>query len=189
MMADHDCRVTAQPRALIPVTDQWAHATALTMWSFSVCRCIPKARWLAWALAAAAAGVAGCGPEEEARDVELTTQRLAAEEVVAWGTPAVESGDRVIRVRQVFTARGPCRGLEAQVMRRFPGEYMLRVVAHELDVPCGDDSPHIGYVASLRGLPQGRHELRIVHVGADGSTLAETVLEHPILVTDRRDAP
>jgi hypothetical protein len=62
MMADHDCRVAAQPPAVLPVAGQWAHATAVAMWPFSVCRWIPEARWLAWALAAATAGVAGCGP-------------------------------------------------------------------------------------------------------------------------------
>lgn len=67
-------------------------------------------------------------------------------------------------------------------MRRYPGEFLLRIEASETPGPCGDPSVHIGYTAVLRGLPAGRHQLRIVHVGADGRTLAEVVLEHPIVV-------
>lgn len=108
--------------------------------------------------------------------------RLEAAEVRSWPFPAVESGHHEITVRQVFTAQGPCRELRGDLTPRYPGEYLLRVVAHEVP-SCDSESPHIGYVAVLRGLPAGNHRLRIVHVGADGRTLAETVLEHPIVVT------
>ncbi|CAN5680044.1 hypothetical protein BH23GEM3_BH23GEM3_06920 [soil metagenome] len=124
----------------------------------------------------------GCADEPTAREVDLTTQRLTAAEVGDWPLPAVESGHPDITVRQVFTAQGPCRELEAEVMPRYPGQFMLRVVAHE-PYPCDDETPHIGYIAVLRGLPAGSHQLRVVHVGADGRTLAETVFEHPIVVT------
>jgi len=139
-------------------------------------RFILLAALLLWPLTA-------CDREPEERAVDLTTVRLAPEELAEWAGPAVESGHHEITVRQVFTAQGPCRELEAEVMPRFPGEYMLRVAAKDRS-PCDDDTPHLGYTAVLRGLPTGSHQLRIVHVGADGSTLAETVLEHPIIVTD-----
>jgi len=127
-------------------------------------------------------GLLGCGDASAELDVELTTERIAADDVPAWSTPAVESGQPAIAIRQVFTAQGPCRILEAELMPRFPGEFLLRVVAEDRS-PCSDDTPHIGYTAVLRGLPEGSHQLRVVHVGADGRTLAETVLEHPIVVT------
>jgi hypothetical protein len=123
-----------------------------------------------------------CGDRSTNLEVELTTRRIQQVEIADWRAPAVESGQPEITVRQVFTAQGPCRTLQAALMPRYPGEFLLRVVAEEL-ASCPDDSPHIGYIAVLRGLPEGSHRLRVVHVGADGRTLAEAVLEHPIIVT------
>jgi len=124
----------------------------------------------------------GCGVGQPAHEVELSTTRLTESEARAWSFPAVESGHPEIRVRGVFFAQGPCRELEAQFTRAYPRGYMLRIEAHEAD-PCMDASRHLEYVATLRGIPEGRHELRVVHFGADGETLVETVLEHPIVVT------
>lgn len=129
----------------------------------------------------------GCPTTPEVLEVDLTTQRLSADEVGRWPRPAVESGQPTIVVRQVFTAQGPCRELSAELMRRFPGEFLLRVVAADRS-PCPEDTPHIGYAAVLQGMPAGSHRLRVVHVGADGHRLAEAVLEHPIIVTERRPA-
>lgn len=122
-----------------------------------------------------------CRATEEL-SAELDAVRLPPQRIQGWAVPAVESGHHEITVRQVFTAQGPCRELHGALMRRFPGEYLLRVEAGDAS-PCSDDSPHLGYTAVLRGMPAGRHQLRIVHVGVDGRTLAETALEHPIVVT------
>jgi len=124
----------------------------------------------------------GCGAERGSLEVELTTQRLQTSEVQTWPVPGVESGQPEITVRQVFTAQGPCRELDAELLPRYPGEYMLRVVAEDRS-PCDSEVPYIGYTARLSGLPPGTHQLRVVHVGANGRTLAEAVLEHPIVVT------
>jgi hypothetical protein len=126
-----------------------------------------------------------CGEESEVRSVDLATTRVTAEEAQGWSAPAIESGHAEITVRQIFTARGRCRELHADLVPTYPGEYLLRVVATEMP-GCGNDTPHIAYTATLKGLPEGQHQLRIVHVGADGRTLAETALEHPILVTRPR---
>jgi len=127
--------------------------------------------------------LSGCRTEPDVREVELTTQRLLAPEVPAWPAPAIESGQPEITLRHLFTAQGPCRELHAELSPRYPGEFLLRVVADDKS-PCDSDTPYIGYVAVLRGLPAGNHRLRVVHVGAEGRTLAETVFEHQIVVTE-----
>jgi len=143
-----------------------------------------QAVWLRTLLLALLLGAAGACTEQGSPEVEIEAVRLGAEDTAAWARPVIESGQYPITVRQVFTAQGPCRILDARLMRRYPGEYLLRVEARELLEPCGEETPHIGYTATLRGLPAGTHGLRIVHVGADGRTLAEAVLEHPIVVTE-----
>jgi len=125
----------------------------------------------------------GCRGGPADLEVELTTQTLEPGEVDRWPFPAVESAQPEIVVRQVFTAQGPCRELHAEFLPRFPGEFLLRVVAEDRS-PCPSTTPHIGYTAVLSGMPAGRHQLRVVHVGADGRTLADVALEHPIIVTD-----
>jgi hypothetical protein len=131
-------------------------------------------------------GLTACPGEREVLEVDLTTERLSPAEVQDWPAPAVESGLPEITVRQIFTAQGPCRTLDVGLMPRYPGEYLLRVAAEDLS-PCEDDTPYIGYTAVLRGLPPGSHRLRVVHFSADGRPLAETVFEHPIIVTPRTD--
>jgi len=130
--------------------------------------------------------LAGCGSAE--LEVELTTQRLESTEVDRWPFPAVESAQPEIVVRQVFAAQGPCRELHAELMPRFPGEFLLRVVAEDRS-PCPNQTSHIGYTAVLRGMPAGSHQLRVVHVGADGRTLADVALKHPIIVTEQTTQP
>jgi len=130
----------------------------------------------------------GCAGATSNLEVELSTQRIKADEVAGWAAPAVESGQREIAVRQVFTAQGPCRTLNAELMPRYPGEFLLRIEAEDHS-PCPEPSPHIGYTAVLRGLPEGSHRLRVIHVGADGRTLVEAVLEHPIVVTGAPAGP
>lgn len=125
----------------------------------------------------------GCGDLRPAPEVELTSTRIASEDPTAEPIHSVESGHHVITVRLVFTAQGPCRELEAGLTRDYPAGYLLRIEATEMDEACGDDSPHILYTAVLTGLPEGRHPLRVVHVGADGRTLSRTTLEHPVVVT------
>ncbi|MEX2584604.1 MAG: hypothetical protein WD766_15150 [Gemmatimonadota bacterium] len=120
--------------------------------------------------------------------VELEAARLDEGELSIGRGPSVESGHHEITVRQVFTARGPCRQLDAGLMRLYPGEYMLRIEARE-EFPCVSDTPHIAYTALLKGLPAGTHRLSVVHVGADGRTLAQTVLEHPVVVTNSGARP
>jgi len=132
--------------------------------------------------------LAGCAAGDGGLEVDLTIRRLDAAAVEGWPQPAVESGQPDIVVRQVFTAQGPCRDLSAELMPRYPGEYLLRVVAEDRS-PCPDGTPHIGYTAVLRGLPPGSHSLRVVHVGADGRTLAEVALEHPVVVTGEAARP
>ena len=131
-------------------------------------------------------GLVACQGEREVLEVDLTTERLSPAEVQDWPAPVVQSGLPEITVQQIFTAQGPCRTLEAALMPRYPGEYLLRVAAEDLS-PCEDDTPYIGYTAVLRGLPPGSHRLRVVHFSADGRPLAEAVLEHPIIVTHRTD--
>lgn len=126
--------------------------------------------------------LAACAAEPP-HEVELTAEHLSPGEAEAWPLPAVQSGSPVITVRQVFVAQGPCRELEAVVARTYPGEVVLRVSAHVEGEECDDRSRHLGYTAALRGLPEGVHDLRVVHVGADGRTLTETVFQHQIVVT------
>lgn len=117
-------------------------------------------------------------------EVELDVARLDAGEAARWPNPAVESGHHEITVRGVFTAQGPCRELRGTVARTVPGEYVLRVGAEQPRPVCPDTTRLLGYVAVLRGLPEGSHNLRVVHVGADSRTLAETVFRHEIRVTN-----
>ncbi|TVP42514.1 MAG: hypothetical protein EA350_15445 [Gemmatimonadales bacterium] len=125
----------------------------------------------------------GCADSGAQLEVELTTSVIPATEVDADPQPRVESGFHEITVRQVFTARGPCRELDALLTRDYSEGFLLRIEAKEREGPCEEDSPHLLYAAVLRGLPEGTHPLRVVHVGADGRTLNETVLAHPVLVT------
>lgn len=174
MIHDHSCRA-APPRAArlcLPVGSPQHLAP-------------PKARPRILLLTLLLAGAGACA-EPPPLEVEIEAVRLAPADTAAWARPAVESGHDRITVRQIFTAQGPCRHLDARLMRRYPGEFLLRVEAREVPPPCGDTTPHLGYTALLRGLPVGSHRLRIVHVGADGRTLAEAVLEHPIVVTNPR---
>jgi len=127
--------------------------------------------------------VAGCADATLQLEVDLTTTVIPSAEAEGDPQPRVESGFHEITVRQVFTARGPCRDLEALLTRDYSEGFLLRIEAKERDGPCHEDSPHLRYVAVLRGLPEGTHPLRVVHVGADGRTLNETVLAHPVLVT------
>lgn len=117
-------------------------------------------------------------------ELELEVARLDAGAAERWPYPAIESGHPEITVRGVFTAQGPCRELGSTVARTYPGEYVLRVVAEQPRPTCPDTTRLLGYVAVLRGLPEGSHALRVVHVGADGRTLAETVFRHEIRVTN-----
>jgi hypothetical protein len=64
-----------------------------------------------------------------------------------------------------------------------PREYVLRIVAR-LDEACELASRHIGYTAVIRRLPPGFHELRVVHITADGRRSAEITLQHPVVVTE-----
>jgi len=139
-------------------------------------------------LALAALVLVGCADPPQNLEVDLSTQRLQESEVTEWAAPSVQSGQAEITVRHVFTAQGPCRVLHGELMPRYPGEFLVRVVAEDQS-PCSEETPHIGYTAVLRGLPEGSHQLRVVHVGADGTTLAQTALEHPILVTGRTGEP
>ncbi|TVP60360.1 MAG: hypothetical protein EA351_00740 [Gemmatimonadales bacterium] len=127
--------------------------------------------------------VPGCADSGLQLEADLSTSVIPATAVDADPQPRVESGFHEITVRQVFTARGPCRDLKALLTRDFSEGYLLRIEAREREGPCEDDSPHLHYTAVLRGLPEGTHPLRVVHVGADGRTLNETVLAHPVLVT------
>lgn len=129
--------------------------------------------------------MAGCVGDQDRPTVDLSTVRITPEEMETRPQHALESGYHSITVRQVFSAQGPCRVLDAELTRNHPAGYMLRVEAREDDPACGDDSPHIEYTAVLRSLPPGRHQLRVVHIGADGRPLAETVFEHPVVVTQR----
>ncbi len=116
-------------------------------------------------------------------EVEITASVVASPEGGGELRPRVESGFHEITVREVFTARGPCRELDALLTRDYSEGFLLRIEAREGEGPCAEESPHLLYTAVLRGLPEGTHALRVVHVGADGRTLSETVLAHPVLVT------
>jgi hypothetical protein len=131
-------------------------------------------------------GLTACSEERAVLEVDITTERLSPAEMQDWAAPAVQSGLPGITVRQMFTAQGPCRELEAALMPRYPGEYLLRVAAEDLS-PCEDETRYIDYTALLRGLPPGSHRLRVVHFSADGRPLAEAVFEHPIIVIRRTD--
>jgi len=113
-------------------------------------------------------------------------------EIAQWPTPAIASGQPEITVGQIFTAQGPRRTLHAGLMPGYPGELLLRVVA-EVRSRCPDDGPRTGCAAVVRGLPVGRHRIRMVHMDADGRALAETGPEHPTVVTvesaQRRTGP
>lgn len=129
------------------------------------------------------AALAGCGEQRELPEVSLSTERLSEVEVAGRAEPALESGHPRITVRLVFTALGPCRDLTADVVEPSAGRYVLQVTAHPPTRPCESDSPYIGYTAVLTGLPEGRSELRVVHITTDGRRTMQAVFEHPVLVT------
>jgi hypothetical protein len=128
-------------------------------------------------------GICSCSAPEQRLEVDLTATVIWPAAAEGDPQPRIESGFHEITVRQVFSAQGPCRDLDALLTRDFSDGFLLRIVAREREGPCREDSPHLFYTAVLRGLPEGMHSLRVVHVGADGRTLNETVLSHPVLVT------
>jgi hypothetical protein len=125
-----------------------------------------------------------CAEPSEPPQVELTTERLAPNEVKNWSRPAVESGHPEITVQRVFSAAEPCQVLNADVIERARREYVLRVFARKAPQTCGDRSHDIGYRAVLKGVPAGRGNLRVVHIVTNGARTTRRVLEHPIVVTD-----
>jgi hypothetical protein len=139
-------------------------------------------RWI-MALAGMLLLLPACADTGGPLEVDLTTSVVPSVEAEGELRPRVESGFHEITVREVFTARGPCRELEALLTRDYSEGFLLRIEAREAEGPCLEESPHLLYTAVLRGLPEGSHPLRVVHVGADGRTLNETVLAHPVLVT------
>lgn len=129
------------------------------------------------------AALAGCSEQRELPEVSLSTERLSEAEIAGRAEPALESGHPRITVRLVFTALGPCRDLTAEVVEPSAGQYVLQVIAHPPTRPCGSESPYIGYTAVLTGLPEGRSELRVVHITTDGRRTMQAVFDHPVLVT------
>lgn len=127
--------------------------------------------------------LAGCSEERDPPEVRLLTERLSESDVAGRAQPAIESGHPSITVRLVFTALGPCRELSANVVQLSTRQYVLQVMAHPPADPCGSDSPYIGYSAVLTGLPEGRSELRVVHITTDGRRTVQAVFEHPVVVT------
>lgn len=127
----------------------------------------------------------GCTSEGDPPQVRLETQRLTEPEVAERAEPAIESGHPEITVRLVFTALGPCRDLTADVVEPSARQYVLQVTAHAPSEPCPETSPHIGYTAVITGLPEGRSELRVVHITTDGRRTMQAVFEHPVLVSPR----
>jgi hypothetical protein len=127
-------------------------------------------------------GLLACATPEPS--VELEYALVPEDTVSAPPLALVESGHPEITIRQNFMAAGACRYLEAEVVRPFPNQVVLRIAAMRGDPDCEDRSRAFQYTAVIRDLREGRYSLQVVHSTFDnGRRSFETVLDHPILVT------
>lgn len=106
------------------------------------------------------------------------------EERLAELPAGVESAHPEITVRRAFVTSGPCRTLEADLVRPDPNQLVLRISAMRGDPDCEDRSRTFEYSAVVRDLRPGRYNLRVVHSTFDnGRRKFETVLDHAVQVT------